>query len=481
MRSISLIAVFVLWTCFPQPLCAEVEPSAPERPNFLVILCDDLGYGDLASYGNPTIQTPNLDRLAAEGIRLTSAYAAAPVCSPSRAGLLTGRTPNRVGVYDWIPEPHPMHLRSNELTIATLLKQDGYQTAHLGKWHLNGRFNSDEQPQPDDHGFDYWFSTQNNAFPSHADPKNYVRNGKKTGSLTGYSCGIVADEADRWLREERAPDAPFFMFVCFHEPHEPVNSPEELTALYPNAIERGEALYYANVTNMDRAVGSLMESLDALDLEEQTLVIFTSDNGPETLNRYRNAWRSHGSPGPLRGMKLHIYEGGIRVPGILRWTGRIAPSRVVNEPVSSVDLLPTICELAGVPAPDDRTIDGTSIAAFLDGDGPINRHQPLYWNYYDAIGPAKVAIRDGDWKVVAHWNVDGENPGSSLRPGDMQMIKSAQLTRFELYNLRVDIGETRDLATSHPERLQRLAERLEQIDQAVRDEGPFWDVPSHSR
>ena len=178
MRSLLLLAVAG---------CAATGVSeTPDRsPNFLVILCDDLGYGDLGCYGHPTIKTPHLDRLAAQGMRLTSCYSSAPVCSPSRVGLLTGRTPSRVGVYDWIPGNHPMHMGRNEITVAQLLKQGGYDTAHTGKWHCNGKFNSPEQPQPGDHGFDHWFSTQNNASPSHENPKNFVRNGEPVGPLEG--------------------------------------------------------------------------------------------------------------------------------------------------------------------------------------------------------------------------------------------------------------------------------------------------------
>jgi arylsulfatase A len=189
-------------------------------------------------------------------------------------------------------------LSKEEITLASLLKTAGYDTSHVGKWHCNGKFNSPEQPQPGDHGFDHWFATQNNASPTHENPVNFVRNGKPVGKQEGYSCQVVAKEAVRWLEQERQPDNPFFQFVCFHEPHEPIASPLELTENYTNATKRGEALYYANVTNMDRAVGFLIAELKRLNLDDETVVFFTSDNGPETLNRYGGAWRSHGSPGP---------------------------------------------------------------------------------------------------------------------------------------------------------------------------------------
>src|SRR5687768_13084531 len=212
-------------------------PAQETRPNIVLFLCDDLGYGDLGCYGHPAIKTPNLDKLAGDGIRLTACYSSAPVCSSSRAGLMTGRTPSRLGVYDWISNGHPMHLKNNELTVATLLKKSGYATCHVGKWHLNGKFNSPEQPQPNDHGFEHWMSTQNNAGPSHKNPTNFVRNGTPVGPQEGYSCELVAKEAVRWLGELKDKSKPFFLFICFHEPHEPVASPPDLVAQYSDATK----------------------------------------------------------------------------------------------------------------------------------------------------------------------------------------------------------------------------------------------------
>ncbi|UUO08733.1 sulfatase [Blastopirellula sp. J2-11] len=446
-----------------------------DRPNFLVILCDDLGYGDLACYGNPTIKTPSLDALAKQGMRLTSCYASAPVCSSSRAGLMTGRTPSRVGVYDWIPAGNVMHLRRSETTVASLLHDAGYDTCHVGKWHLNGKFNSDEQPQPGDQGFAHWFSTQNNAAPTHANPTNFVRNGEPVGKQEGYSCQVVADEAIDWLKSGRDADKPFFAFVCFHEPHEPIASPEELVAHYGGAKKKGEALYYANVENMDSAVGRLMGALDQMKLAESTFVYFTSDNGPETLDRYRSAWRSHGSPGPLRGMKLHIYEGGIRVPGIVRYPGHIKPGSESDEPICGLDILPTLCELASVAAPTNRALDGASFAKSLQGE-KVDRPAPLFWHYYNAISPAKVAIRDGDWKLVAHLAIGEKKVGGNFRPEMSQAIKQAKLTTLELYNLADDLAESNDLAADKPEVVARLAKQLQAKYDVVLAEAPDWEV-----
>lgn len=446
--------------------------DAKPRTNFLVILCDDLGYGDLACFGHPQVKTPTLDRLAAEGIRFTSCYSAAPVCSPSRAGLLTGRNPNRFGIYDWIPGKHPMHMGAREITIAQLLREAGYATGHFGKWHCNGQFNSPAQPQPGDHGFDHWFSTQNNAGPSHLNPVNFVRNGEPVGDTDGYSCQVVADEAIGWLRTIRPADKPFFAFVCFHETHEPIASPPELAAKYPQAENANQALYFANVTNMDRAVSRLLQTLDELGEAENTLVFFSSDNGPETLNRYgEGSARCYGSPGPLRGMKLHIYDGGIRVPGIIRWPGHTRPGQVVDEPACSLDLLPTFCAIAGIEPPRDRPLDGTSLLPVFE-NRPVKRSTPLFWFYCLALSKPKLAMRDGDWKLVAHWDV---GPGlSGVGPEAIRAVKKARLTDFELYNLREDIGEKRDLAQQQPQRVQAMAGTLRELFSQVQEECPVW-------
>ncbi len=217
---------------FLATLAAAAAPAA--RPSIVLVLCDDLGYGDLGCYGSPVIRTPNLDRFAQEGVRFTDCYAAAPVSSPSRAGMLTGRVPDRLGVYHWIPAGNVMHLRREETTFARILKGAGYATCHAGKWHCNGKFNSPEQPQPSDHGFDHWFSTQNNAEPSHADPANFVRNGTPAGPLKGNSSTLIASEAISWLKGLRAGQ-PFCLFVCFHASHEPVATDSEFSSMYPRA------------------------------------------------------------------------------------------------------------------------------------------------------------------------------------------------------------------------------------------------------
>ncbi len=465
-------------TIFLPALLAGVFPAtADERPNIMVILCDDLGYGDLACYGSKTIRTPHLDRLAAQGIRFTDFYSTSPVCSPSRVGLLTGRTPNRAGVYDWIPSGNRMHMGKDEFTMPAMLKRAGYATCMSGKWHCNGLFNRAGQPQPDDFGFEHWFATQNNAAPSHKNPKNFVRNGKNAGPSEGFSCRVVAREAIHWIENHatKNPDQPFFSYVAFHEPHEPIDSPAKLIAGYPQAKKRGEALYYANVENMDAAVGEITAALDRLKLAENTLLVFTSDNGPETLNRYGGAWRSHGTPGPLRGMKLHTHEAGIRVAGIMRWPLQVKAGQVSSVPVSALDLMPTFAGLAAGEIPVDRHLDGADMMNALSG-GSVKRDQPLFWCYYSALNKAKVAMRDGDWKLLARLT---SPEGKALKTrtitrANRDTFTKATLTDLELYKISSDIAEKEDLAKKHPEKVRAMAAQLKKIYRDVARDAKAW-------
>ncbi|MAF09985.1 arylsulfatase, partial [Candidatus Poribacteria bacterium] len=280
---------------------------------------------------------------------------------------------------------------------------------------------------------------------------NFVRNGVAVGPLEGYSSAVIVDEGIRWL-EARTDDAPFFLFVSFHSPHEPVATSEEFTRMYEaTAATPEEAIYFGNVTQMDHEVGRTLATLDDLGLRDDTFVMFTSDNGPETLNRYRGAARSYGSPGVLRGMKLHVYEGGIRVPGIVRWPGVTKPGSVVEDAVSGVDLLPTMCAAAGVDAPTDRHLDGADVARALAGE-PIGRAKPLCWQYDAAISQPRVAIRDGDWKLLAN----------------------AELDEFELYNLREDPTERDDALERERTRAAAMRDTLRAMHAEVAAEGPTW-------
>jgi arylsulfatase A len=479
MKNSLLISFIILGVGF---FGACTQEPLDQPPNIIVLLCDDLGYGDLACFGHPYIQTPNIDRLASKGIKLTSCYSAAPVCSPSRVGLLTGRSPNRAGVYDWIPESRKeqedcrdlVHMRASETTISTMLKGAGYQTCLAGKWHCNAKFNSPEQAQPSDFGFDWWFATQNNAHPNHENPTNFVRNGDPVGPVQGFSCQLVAREAVDWL-DQADPAKPFYLQVCFHEPHERVASPPLLVEKYePVSQNHDEAQYFANVENVDSAVGILMDKLKTLGKEKNTLVIFTSDNGPETLNRYVTAYRSYGSPGKLKGMKLWTHEAGFRVPGIIYWPERIGGGTTTDLPVSSLDFLPTFCSLAGVET-KDLDLDGTNISPLFD-QGEVDRSKPLLWCYYNALNDHYVAMRDGDWKIMAKLTMDGDvlPVQSNLHKGNEQLVKSAGLQEYMLYRISEDPSELKEVSQDYPDVFLRMKDLLQEQYSDLLDDSHIW-------
>ncbi len=451
-------------------LCGAFHPSARgegERPNILVILADDLGYGDLGCFGHPELRTPHLDRLAAEGLALRHCYSAAANCSPARTGLLTGRTPYRVGIYSQIPMLSPMHLPETEITVATLLREAGYATAVAGKWHLAGLFNLPGQPQPEDHGFDHWFACQNNALPNHRDPYNFVRNGVPLGPQRGYAGGLVADEAVRWLQSGRDKAKPFFLYLPFCEPHEPIASAphhvEPYAALHPDDPSR--AAYYGNVAQLDEAVGRVLGALVSEGVDGDTLVFFTSDNGPA-----RTRWHNAGSTGGLRESKGHLHEGGIRVPGIVRWPGRVEPGSVSDEPVGGVDWLPTLCEVAGIEPPRDRVLDGVSLVPLLEGRR-LERAKPLYWQFL-RYAP-HVAVRWGEWKMLA--SLDGPEPTrTTLTKTNFDLVRKAGLRDFQLYHLGRDPGETEELSAAEPSVFADLRERMEELHRSVAAEAPEW-------
>jgi iduronate 2-sulfatase len=419
--------------------------AAAERPNVVLFLADDLGYGELGCYGNAAAITPNLDRFAAEGLKFTDCHSASSVCSPSRSSLLTGRTPFRNGVFTWIPEDSPIHLRTSEIALPKLLRAAGYDTCHVGKWHLNGMFNSPEQPQPDAHGYDWWLATQNNAAPSHAFPTNFVRNGEAIGKVDDYSAPFIAGEAVRWLEQKRDADKPFFLAVWTHEPHYPIASAERYQELHEAIADPRERTYRANVSQLDDAFGTVMKALDKLGVAENTLVFFTSDNGPEGAG---NKGPGRGLAGPLRGRKRSMYEGGHRVPGIVRWPGKIEPGSTSDLPVIGSDFFPTVLAATGLEPPPGVTIDGANLLPALAG-GAVERSVPLYWRW-----DGKVAWREGPWKIVV----------------------DESLEKPELYDLSADMAETTNLAAREPERLSAMLQRLAAYQAEVEAEGPTWPV-----
>ena len=476
----TILLFFLLLVIFSCKNNKQEQKEKLKQPNIVVLMCDDLGYGDLSSFGHPIIKTENIDKLASTGIKLTNFYSASPVCSPSRVGLLTGRSPNRAGVYDFIPGLKKsedcrdlVHLQEFEETIPSRLKSVGYSTCLVGKWHCSSRFNSIEQPQPNDFGFDHWFATHNNASPSHQNPKNFVRNGKEVGEIKGFSSQIVIDEAMNWLGQKK-DDNPFYLQVTFHEPHEPISSPKELVEKYlPYAKNIDEAEYFANVENVDIAVGRLVKYLEE-NYNENTLVIFTSDNGPETLMRYERAKRSYGTPGELKGMKLWTNEAGFRVPCIINWIGKPTYVGTTNAVVSSLDFMPTFCELSGASLPKNK-LDGQSINTFLK-NGELKREKPLLWCFYDALNTEVVAMRDGDYKIMARLkNEKGYLPKiHNLYDGNEAFVKESVLTDFVLYNLNEDISETEDLSIKEPKVFEDMKSKINQEYQELLAGSFIW-------
>lgn len=453
--------LLLLLACFSQSCSSPEHRSFPSTPNIILMIADDLGYADLGCYeGLPA--TPNLDQLANGGIRFTDFYAAAPNCSPSRAGLLTGRSPSRIGIYNYIPAGHPMHLRTEEITIGELLKQKGYQTGQFGKWHLSSLPPLEHlgQPQPHDQGFDYSLGTTNNAQPSHLNPVNFVRNGQEVGEMEGYSCDIVVDETIKWLSQARDKKRPFFSYMAFHEPHKKVASPPELTAKYAEH-EPKVAEYLANIENLDAAIGRLIAYLSESNLLEETLILFSSDNGS-----YRN-----GSNAPLLGGKSFVYEGGIRVPGILYWKDQIKPNQTIHTPAGLLDIMPTISELAEQAHPQPDQLDGTSLVPILKGE-TLDRQKPLSWFFYRTS--PEIAMRSGNYVILGS-NQDSTLHTHPMSVPDMAHIKSMQLSSFELYDLSQDLPQANPLPWEQMDIGQELQQQLLKRFKDIQAEAPIWD------
>lgn len=467
-----------------------------KQPNIIVFLADDLGFGDLACYGNAIIQTPHLDALAASGVRLTDCHSAGTVCSPSRASLLTGRTPYRTGFYT-IAGPEGSHLRKEEISLATLLQGQGYDTCFVGKWHL-GSFES--QPNPGDHGFDHWFGTAVNAFDGPEDTDRWVRNGEKVGQVGKWYCEAIVDEAIAWMESRPHPEKPYFLFVCSHEPHTPVRPPERFAALYEGeevairetAIDYGQVhrplerviapnkkYYYGTVTQLDASIGRLIAAVDQQGQGEDNLVIFTSDNGPETpvtVEESHNEWedpirdRCFGTPGPWRGMKRYVFEGGHRVPGIVRWPGQVEAGTLSGALVNGTDWFATACAAAGVALPSDRTIDGVDALPALQGE-EVARALPACWMFpvgYDSRMLASMAMRDGQEVMVGWFAAEG------MRKGNSQWVKSTPLVKFELYDLSLDRSQSYELSGARPERYEELQRKMRALWRGIQEDAPDW-------
>jgi arylsulfatase A-like enzyme len=412
----------------------SVAADAPGRnPNIVVLLADDLGYGDLSVHGARDIATPHIDSLAREGIRCTSGYVSGPYCSPTRAGLLTGRYQQRFG-----HEFNPMLLANGgkgqglpveETTLASRLQAAGYATGLIGKWHLG----EEDQFHPQRRGFEdfFGFLTGSHSYLTSEDTtRGPIVRGRQPVPLNGYLTDVLAEEAGRFI--ERSQQRPFFLYVSFNAVHTPMHAPEEAINKFSGEADGRRRTYLAMLSKLDDAVGRLLAKLRELKLEEQTLVFFLSDNGGPTTKFAANGSRN----GPLRGSKGDTWEGGIRVPFLVQWKGRLPAGKTYEQPVIQLDIAATALALAGVEAERDA-LDGVNLLPYLAGQNKGAPHEALYWRF-----GSQMAIRQGDWKLV--------------RPARGGKEYEDIATQPMLFNLADDMGEQRDLAAQQPEQVRQL-------------------------
>lgn len=392
-------------------------------PNVLLVYFDDLGYGDLSCYGSSLIHTPHLDQLAREGTRFTHAYSGATVCTPSRAALLTGRVAPRVGLPHVLFPDHTDGLSAQEHTVAEYLQSVGYATTCIGKWHLG----KEPEHRPTRHGFDEFFGA---LYSNDMDPFQLWRNDEMIEDPVDQSTLTRRYTEEAIAAIDRAGDDPFFVYLAETMPHLPL-------AVEPQFDGRSDGGEYGDVIeSLDHYLGVLFKASSERGLREDTLVIVTSDNGP---------WFD-GSTGGLRGRKIGTYEGGLRVPFIVRWPGAVPRGEEHDFPLSVLDLLPTLCGYAGVEPKPDVTLDGTDIRPVLEG-APSVAHPPIY--YFDDQDGSLSAVRDGKWKL----HVQREDETTLRLP--------------ELYDLERDSEESYNLAGSHPRVVERLTAIIEEMEEDI--------------
>jgi arylsulfatase A len=428
--------------------------AAGEPPNVVIIFADDLGYGDLGCYGAKGWATPNIDRLAKEGVRFTDFYVAQPVCSASRAALLTGCYPNRVGIQGALGPAATHGLAASETTLAEVLKAKGYATAAIGKWHLGHR----PAYLPTRHGFDQYFGLpySNDMWPLHPEAKKgaypplplfdgeSVVDAEVTAADQETLTKRYTERSIKFIAESRGK--PFFLYFAHSFPHVPLYVGERFTG----SSKQGR--YGDVIQEIDWSVGEVMKALAEAGVEKNTLVIFTSDNGP---------WLSYGnhagSAGGLREGKGTVWEGGVRVPFVARWPESIPAGAVQSEPAMTIDLLPTIARLVGADLPK-RAVDGGDVGPLLRVEKGGSNAERAYHFYYNAN--ELQAVRKGRWKLIlphAYRTMNGQAPGKDGRPGKYRMVKAG----LELYDLVEDPAETRDLATQRPDVVASLQKDVE--------------------
>jgi arylsulfatase A len=434
-------------------LCLSSCSQKAQKPNIILFFIDDMGWTDLGCYGSDLYETPNIDKLAAEGVRFTNAYAACTVCSPSRAALMTGKYPARLHLTDWIQgSKRPkaklnvpdwqMYLDTTEVTIAKALKKGGYSTAVFGKWHLG------DEPTywPENHGFDVniggyrWGAPGSYFYPYHGDRRDKMHPPNlETGVEGEYLTDRLTDEAISYIKKQK--DQPFFIYFPHYAVHTPIQAHDSLTKYYQQKItetsRQTNAAYAAMIQSVDHSVGRIRAILTELGIDGKTSVFFTSDNGGLEL-------RNITDNGVIRAGKGSAYEGGTRVPFIAYVPGLARAGAVSEQPVIGMDLYPTILDLAGLEVVEN---DGKNLLPLLNSPTDQLSRTSLFWHY-------------------PHYHPGGSTPHSAMRKGNYKLIEFFEEGKMELYNLKDDIGESNNLAASNPE----IAEKLQQELQAWRDE-----------
>ena len=419
-------------------LLSRSASATDTHPNIVVILCDDLGRGDYSGFGTKDISTPNIDRIAHEGITFTNFYANSCVCAPSRASLLTGKYPDRVGVPGVIrgeSENNWGWLSPQARLLPDVLKVNGYQSVIIGKWHLGF-----ESPNlPNDRGFDEFkgfLGDMMDSYTTHLrNGQNYMRHNRETINPEGHATDLFTQWACDYLDQNTASQKPFFMYLAYNAPHEPIQPPkvwlDRVKARSPGITDK-RARMVALIEHLDSGIGKVLERLDALNLTQNTLVIFTSDNG--------GVLKYGGYNGPWRGDKQHMFEGGLRVPGCARWPGRIAPGSFTERRTLTMDIFATVCEVSHTQTPVG--IDGVSFLPTLLGGYDANYDRQLYF-----------CRREGT-------DIYGGKTIEALISGDWKIIQDSPFAPIELYNIKTDPLETKDLAKVYPDITKKLAKAL---------------------
>ena len=428
------IAWATLSFCTELSFCTAAEAR---KPNVVIVFTDDQGSVDAGCYGTKDIETPNIDALAKRGVRFTQFYAAAPVCSPSRAGLLTGRYPERAGVPGNVSSQRGNSgLPVEQVTFAETFKAAGYATAHIGKWHLG----YEPKTMPGGQGFDYTFGHMGGCIDNFShffywngpNRHDLWRNGKEVHMPGRFFGDLMVEEATTFI--EKNQKKPFFMYYAINMPHYPYQGDPEWLERYRD-VKYPRNLYNAFVSTFDARIGKLLSKLDALGLREDTIVIFQSDHGHSTEVR---AHLGGGSAGPYRGAKFSLFEGGIRVPAIISWPGHLPADEVRQQVAHSCDWLPSVAELCDIPLVE-KDIDGQSIAAVIRSASAKSPHEVIHWT----IGNS-WAVRSGGWKLIG-------NPRDTSNKGTL-----GKDDKLFLVNLERDRSEMTNLAGKHPDEVQRL-------------------------